>query len=302
MRQFRSDSLGLVGSVTAILRDLIHERLGLSYDPERFEQVADRLAPLVVARGFGSFMDYYYLLKYENDPDEWLRVMDALSVRETYFWREIDQLRAVVNDIVPQLARRSRGAPVHIWSVPCASGEEPLTVAMLLEDAGWFDRADIRITGSDASPAAIAKARSGQYGERSFRNLPPALRDRYFVEAADGWQVVPALHDRVQYDIVNLMDTDAVARHARVPIVLCRNLFIYFSERSILRAVDALARAMPRPGYLCLGTSESLLRLDTPFALREIGGAFVYQVGEGCGGVGDAEGATLGAQDRREIE
>src|SRR5688572_17305200 len=167
---FRSDSLGLVGSVTAILRDLIHDRLGLSYEPAAFDQVADRLAPLVVARGFGSFMDYYYLLKYENDADEWLRVMDALSVRETYFWREIDQLRALVDVIVPDVVRASPGDPVRIWSVPCASGEEPLTVAMLLEEAGWFDRADIRIVGSDASQAAIAKARAGRYGGRSFRN------------------------------------------------------------------------------------------------------------------------------------
>ena len=298
MRQFRADSLGLVGSVTAILRDLIHERLGLSYEPGTFEQVADRLAPLVVARGFSSFMDYYYLLKYENDPDEWLRVMDALSVRETYFWREIDQLRALVTEIVPQVVRRARGEPVRIWSMPCASGEEPLTVAMLLEEAGWFERADIRIAGSDASPTAVAKARAGRYGERSFRNLPAELRARYFLEDGDGWQVVPHLHDRVQYDVVNLMDSEAVARHAGVPVILCRNLFIYFSERSILRAVNSFAGAMRRPGYLCLGTSESLLRLDTPFALREIGGAFVYQLDEG---VAEVDGAALGAQRRKGI-
>jgi chemotaxis protein methyltransferase CheR len=99
------------------------------------------------------------------------------------------------------------------------------------------------------------------------------------VAEGDEWAIVPHLHARVQYDVVNLMDTDTVAAHARAPIVLCRNLFIYFSERSILRAIEALARVMPRPGYLCLGTSESLLRLKTPFELREIGGAFVYTLG-----------------------
>ena len=296
MRHFRSDSLGLAGSVTAILRDLIHERLGLAYEADAFDQVADRLAPLVVARGFGSFMDYYYLLKYENDADEWLRVMDALSVRETYFWREIDQLRAVVDVIVPRVVSASRGGPINIWSIPCASGEEPLTVAMLLEEAGWFERADIRITGSDASSAAIARAHEGRYGERSFRNLPADLRARYFTEEADGWHVVPHLQHRVQYEVVNVMDVEAVTRRARVPIILCRNLFIYFSERSILRAIDAFARVMPRPGYLCLGTSESLLRLATPFELREIGGAFVYQLDDGV----DAAGGTALAAQRRQ--
>jgi chemotaxis protein methyltransferase CheR len=224
-------------------------------------------------------MDYYYLLKYGNDADEWRRVMDALSVRETYFWREIDQLRAVVDVIVPDLVAASPGLPLRIWSIPCASGEEPLTLAMLLDEAGWFDRADVRIAASDASPAAIERARAGRYRERSFRNLPPERRARYFERDGDEWAVVPHLQARVHYDVVNLMDADAVAEHARVPIVVCRNLFIYFSERSILRAVDLLGRSMLRPGYLCLGTSESLLRLQTPFELREIGGAFVYTLG-----------------------
>src|SRR5688572_10748118 len=98
--QYRADSLGLCGSVTTLFHDLIHDQLGLVYEPHQFDQVADRLAPLIVARGFGSFMDYYYLLKYSAEPDEWLRVIDALAVQETYFWREIDQLRAVVECVV----------------------------------------------------------------------------------------------------------------------------------------------------------------------------------------------------------
>jgi chemotaxis protein methyltransferase CheR len=309
----RAESLGLAGSVTAILRDLLHERLGLSYQAHQFTQVADRLAPLVIARGFGSFMDYYYLLKYDDDRDEWLRVIDALSVQETYFWREIDQLRAVVDVVVPMLADGLRGAPLRIWSMPCASGEEPLTLAMLLEEAGWFGRLPIEIVGSDASPSAIAKARAGRYGERAFRNLPPALRERYFTPAtrvppaeADSCErwgsrpetvVDPKLHGRVQFDVVNVMDGAAVASHAAAPIVLCRNLFIYFSEQSIRRACQAFADAMPRPGYLCLGTSESLLRLATPFNLREIGGAFIYVVD----GAAARQGAAMTAPERTTV-
>jgi chemotaxis protein methyltransferase CheR len=69
---------------------------------------------------------------------------------------------------------------------------------------------------------------------------------------------------------------DEVARHAAAPVIFCRNLFIYFSDRSIRRTLDAFAESMPEPGYLCVGASESLLRLGTPFELQEIGGAFVY--------------------------
>jgi chemotaxis protein methyltransferase CheR len=274
--QYRADSLGLAGSVTTILRDLIHERLGLFYDTQQFDQVADRLAPLVVSRGFASFMDYYYLLKYSAEPEEWLRVMDALAVQETYFWREIDQLRAVVDCVVPGLVNALGGRPLRIWSIPCATGEEPLTIAMLLSEAGWFDRAAIELLASDASPSAIARARKGHYTQRAFRNLPPAMREKYFEAHDHHWSVIPALHRRIAYGVVNLMAEEQVAQQATASVIFCRNVFIYFSDHSIRRALSVFERCMPVPAYLCVGASESLLRRTTIFELQEIGGAFMY--------------------------
>jgi chemotaxis protein methyltransferase CheR len=271
---YRVESLGLSGSVTQILRDLIHQRLGLFYEAAHFDQVADRLAPLVVARGLDSFMDYYYFLKYSEDDQEWCRVMDALAVHETYFWREIDQLRAVVDCVVPQLAACAK--PLRIWSVPCASGEEPLTVAILLAEAGWFDRLPIEIYGSDASPHAVARAKEGRYGQRSFRTLPAQLQEKYFVRADDHWTVSPELRSRVSYDIVNLVAEDEVRRHASAPIIFCRNVFIYFSEDSIRRVMAVLEETMPVPGYLCVAAAESLLKRTVSFELQDIGGSFIY--------------------------
>ena len=272
----QADSLGLSGAALPLLAAVIQERLGLSYDASRYDILADRLAPLVVERGFESFLDYYYLLKYDADAaDEWRRVMDALSTTETYFWREVDQLRAAVDHLVPAVA--AGGGTVRIWSVPCATGEEPLTIAMLLEEAGWFARAPIEIHASDASPAAIERARSGRFRERSFRTLPPALREKYFTADGGGWTVDPALHARVtSWSVVNLVCEGDVAPRARVPIVFCRNVFIYFSPATVTRVVDTFARAMPPRAWLCLGASESLLKLRTRFALEEVGGAFVY--------------------------
>ena len=279
--QFRAESLGLAGHVTTILRDLVHERLGLFYEPSHFDQLADRVAPLIVARGLGSFMDYYYLLKYSEDADEWSRVMDALAIQETYFWREIDQLRAIVDHVIPKLVDELRGRPLRIWSVPCATGEEPLTLAMLLQEGGWFARAPIEILASDASRAAIARATLGRYRSRAFRNLAPALRDKYFTADGDQWVVAQELQRRVSYDVVNLVARDEVARHASAPIIFCRNVFIYFSDRSIQRALETFAEFMPEPAFLCVGASESLLRLGSPFQLQELGGAFVYTKPEG---------------------
>jgi chemotaxis protein methyltransferase CheR len=275
----QSDALGLSSRALPLMRDLIHERLGLFYESDRFDILADRLSPLVVERGFESFLDYYYLLKYdEAAPDEWRRVMDALSVAETFFWREIDQLQAIVNQIVPSLVRAHPGVPVRIWSVPCATGEEPLTLAMLLDTQGWFERALIEIHASDASPAALARAKAGRYRGRAFRSLPPDVRERYFRPAgAEEWTVSPALVERVcSWTVANLMCESDIALRARVPIILCRNVFIYFSQAAVERTVQAFARATPDPAYLCLGAAESLLKFNTPFTLEQIDGAFVY--------------------------
>lgn len=295
--RFRVDSLGLAGHLTTIIRDLVHERLGLFYEATQFDQLGDRLAPLVVARGLSSFMDYYYVLKYSEDPDEWGRVMDALAVQETYFWREIDQIHAIVEQVVPRLVDALGGRPLRIWTVPCATGEEPLTIAMALEEAGWFDRAPIEIVASDASRAAIDKAMRGRYGGRAFRNLSAARRERYFTAAGDQWVVSPELQRRVRYDVVNLVAADEVARHADAPIIFCRNVFIYFSDRSMRRTLDAFAQFMPDPAYLCVGASESLLRLATRFELQEIGGAFIYVKN----GVSDSAPAAMPMPNRERV-
>ncbi len=126
--------------------------------------LADKLSPLVVERGLNSLLDYYYLLKYDDSAqDEWQNVMDTISVLETYFWREIDSVHALVNVILPRWAAQTGNAPFRIWSAACASGEEPLTLAMALQEANWFDRLHIEIYASDASPLAIEKAQKGVF-------------------------------------------------------------------------------------------------------------------------------------------
>jgi chemotaxis protein methyltransferase CheR len=275
---FEPETLGLPPTGLPVLLELVHDRTGLFFDNGRRDMFAERMAPLVVQRGFRSFLDLYYLLKYDEAGAQqgWRQVLDALSVPETYFWREVDQIRAVVCRIVPELARRSRG-PIRIWSAPCATGEEPLTIAMALEEAGWFDRASIEIHASDGSPAAIAKARAGRYRQRAMRALPPALKDKYFVADGDTFSPRAELARRISsWSVVNLMQPEDIAPFARSPIVFCRNAFIYFSPQAIKRVVNTFATLMPVPGYLCVGASESLLNITTAFSLEELDGAFVY--------------------------
>jgi chemotaxis protein methyltransferase CheR len=262
-----------------LLRDLVLTHTGMFYDQSRLDFLRDRLAPLAIERGFDSFLDYYYLLKYDaNAAQEWIHAIDALSVQETYFWREFDQIRALVDIVVPGLLERRRG-PVRIWSVPCASGEEPLSIAMALTEAGLLGRAPIEIHASDASEAALRRARAGRYGRRAFRQLPDGLRDKYFDhDAVRGeWIVKAELHRRVtSWTRVNVVRRDEVEALGACDVIVCRNLFIYFKATTVNEVVDMFADLMPSPAFLCVGASESLLRLTTRFDLREIGGAYVY--------------------------
>ena len=262
-----------------LIRDLVHDRTGLFYDDGRLDVVADRLTPLAAARGFDSLLDYYYLLKYDQQADEeWVRAVDALSVRETYFWREFDQVRALTDVILPSLVALHRRA-IRIWSVPCATGEEPLSLAMALTEAGWFGRVPIELHAGDASGEALDRARRGRYGMRAFRQLPPEFRERYFdYDAQAGeWVARPALHQRVSSWVrINVMQPAELRALKGADVVFCRNLFIYFREAGVRQVVNGLAALMSSPGFLCVGAAESLLRLGTPFDLEDVGGAYVY--------------------------
>lgn len=262
-----------------LLRDVIASQAGIHYDDDRMDLMRDRLAPLAVERGFDSLLDYYYLLKYDDDAaTEWPRVMDALSVQETYFWREADHFRALASVIIPRLIERQRRT-IRIWSIPCASGEEPLSIAIALSEANAFAEAQIEIHASDASEAALAKARAGRYGRRAFRQLPDDLKEKYFTRdgAKDEWTIKPDLSSRVtSWSRVNIVNAAARDPRASSDIIFCRNLFIYFTPACVREVALNLARAMPSPGYLCVGAAESLLKAGAGFDLQELGGAYVY--------------------------
>jgi chemotaxis protein methyltransferase CheR len=274
-----TESVPLPATVFTILRDLIQERTGICFESDKRDLLADKLSARAIERGFSNFLDYYYLLRYGPDSEmEWPHVQDALSVQETYFCREMGQIQALTRDILPAYAAAYPGQPAQIWCAACATGEEPLTIAMELLETGWYERLPIRIVASDASPAAIAKARRGIYRERSFRSIPKALQDKYFTAVAGAWQVAAELSARVEFAQANLMNADEIGEFARSPFIFCRNVFIYFSPESISRTVKLFAKKMQRPGYLFVGASESLLKLSTDFELQPAGDAFVYSL------------------------
>lgn len=275
--QFYSASVGLSEGAFTLLRDMIHEKTGLFYEAQKRDLLGDKLASLVLNRGMDNFLDYYYFLKYDQQAElEWVKVMDALSVQETYFYREADQIKTLVDIVVPKYARENPLQPLRIWSAACASGEEPLSIAMALEESGWFSRHPIEIYASDASTSALEKARGRLYRERSFRNLSPALSSKYFSKKDGLHEVSPEIHSRIRWSQANVFDEKDIFWLAGSHVIFCRNMFIYFSEQTIRKTVQFFSDRMPSPGYLFVGAAESLLKMTNDFRLENMGGAFVY--------------------------
>lgn len=275
---YLTESPPLSEHVFSLLRDLIQERLGLSYSPDKLEIVRDRLAPLVAELNLGSFLDYYYLLKYQEDNQaQWHRTQTALAVRETFFWREADQIALAAGELVPALQRRLKGQPVRIWHAACASGEEPYSMAIALQEAGCFNTGPVEIIATDFDQESLRMARDGLYRERSFRALPLDLRQKYFTQHQNGLSRLDDLiRSRVQFMYLNLVDQAAAAVMGQYDIIFCRNVFIYFNDATIQQVANQFYQGLRCPGYLFLGAAESLLRVKTGFRLAEMAKCFVY--------------------------
>jgi chemotaxis protein methyltransferase CheR len=261
--------------VLRLLSSIVHERTGILFEEDRHDLLAEKVHPLAEDRGCVSLLDYYYLLKYEeNGTADWERVMDAISVQETYFWREMDQLRILVDVLVPRWFERN-SRPLRIWSAASATGEEPYSIVMALAEAGWSNH-PIEVQASDGSLSALKKAREAVFRENAFRTLPRALREKYFSKVPQGWKLDPRLTQRVTFQRANLLAADEIDQLARAAVIFCRNVFIYFSPHAVRQTLATFARRMPENGHLFVGAAESLLRLTADFELREIGNAFAY--------------------------
>lgn len=254
----------------AILSSLIEERLGLHYGAEDADALAERLAPRIEEHGFGSLLDYYYFLRYDDASRRELDALaDALVVNETYFFRETDALQVVVG-LLEELGGHRR-----VWCAASSSGEEPYTLAMLLDGRGMLDR--VELVASDISPRALARAREGLYRGRSLRALPDDMRLRYFDEEQGGVRLHPRVRSAVTFVQRNLVDDAALATLGSFDVIVCRNVLIYFRDERVRRVVERLTERLVLGGHLVVGASESLLRLGTSLTCVERGGAFLYR-------------------------
>ncbi len=267
-------AVALSPQVFSILSGLIEERTGIHYGPDDRALLAEKLEPRALERGFESLLDYYYYLRYDpGAAAELAQLVDALVVNETYFFRERAALDIAIDVFVTELVRA--GMRPRIWCAACATGEEPLTLAMLLDAAGLLDA--VTLVASDISGKALAHAREGMYFRRSLRALPPDVAGRWLVPAGNGMRVERRIAQAVDFRRVNLVEQAEVAALGQFDVVLCRNVLIYFSDTTVESVVAALARALRPKGRLIVGASESLLRFESGLICEERAGAFFYR-------------------------
>lgn len=261
-----------------MIAELVRRHCGLHFGPEsRFvleRRVAHRLRQLELT----SFAAYHYILRSSDaERDELSLLIDDLTVNETFFFREIGQLRGLIREIIPAVRLERPDEPVSIWSAGCSSGEEPYTVAMLALEAGLDLGRELRIVASDISRRVLGKARQGMYREASFRETDDLMREKYFTEKDGEWRISDHVRSAIDFVHLNLMDPAKVELIGPMDVVLCRNVIIYFDGDGKKRVIRTFFDRLRPGGHLLLGHSESLMSISSDFQLKHLRSDLVYQ-------------------------
>ena len=265
-----------------LLREFIHERFGLFFEENQRSSLRSRLAGRLSGLGLSSFEDYYRYLRFgPQRVEEEARMISHLTNNETYFFRESAQLQVfgdVVLRTVKERKARTGDRTLRVLSVGCSTGEEALTLAMIVYDSGQFFWGwDVKIVGVDVDPEALGKAGRGVYHPNSFRAMTAAATDRHFVKVPTGMQAKDVLRRMVTLRQGNLLEATSYEGLGLVDVVFCRNVLIYFSDATTLRAVRLFHDVLEPGGYLFLGHAESLSRITDTFTPIRFQGAMVYQ-------------------------
>ena len=263
-----------------MFRELFYRKTGIWFEETKRYFVDRRLSERILASGNGGFRQYYQKLRSSDNASEWQALINAMTVNETYFFREVHQFECLVNSMLEEIAeQKTRGGRIRIWCIPSSSGEEPYSVALyLLERWRRISEFDVEILASDIDTDALERAREGVYSARSVQYVPREYLLKYFLPLPGGeYQLCEDVRSAVAFSQINLMDPRDTSAFTDIDVVFCRNLLIYFDDISRRRAAETLYDALAPGGFVCLGHSESMSRISSLFTLRRFPDAIVYQ-------------------------
>ena len=240
-------------------------RLGHLQDISRQQDLATILRRRMQQTGCSLYRDYRPLLQ---QAAEWEALDPLLTVPETYFFRMPSHFEALAQDVVPQVMDANRGSrSLRILSAGCATGEEPYTLRILLNErfpelADW----NISIVGADLSLSALELARTGVYTEWSLRATSAARRIANFSVEGKHFRLKPSARAGVVFRRENLL-TPVPPEEPKFDIIFCRNVLIYFTDAAIRATIERLTERLRPAGFLFLGPAESLRGMTADFHL-----------------------------------
>lgn len=234
---------------------LLHRRSGLVLTPDKIGLFDRRLPPVLGRFGLKTSAQLVRELRLGNDSLA-AALAEAMTVNDTWFFRDPDQF-AALRSLLPRMLARRGGKRLRVWSAGCASGQEAYSLAILLDELGLTARGwMVDLIATDLSAEAIARAERGHYtGFEIQRGLSEGQREKYFTAENGGFSVCRRLRRLVRFRRFNLLDSFGWLDD--LDLVLCRNVLIYFDRATKLDILERAADCMAENGLLLLGETES---------------------------------------------
>lgn len=258
------------------LCDAIYQDSGIVLGESKRYLVDARLTPMLRAESLDGLDSLCNLIRAVSGAKLRSRVVEAMTTNETSFFRDLKPFDALRDVVFPELFGRKQAVRrIRVWCAACSSGQEPHSIGILwreLAPPGW----DLRITATDLSDEILAKARSGRYLQLEVnRGLPARYLVKYFEREGADWIVKPAVRELIGWERFNLLDD--MRRLGPFDLVFCRNVLIYFDEKTKTRIISGIRARMHREAYLFLGASETTLNLDETLVRKVVGPSVAYQ-------------------------
>lgn len=254
------------------LRSYIYELCGIYYQDNKKYLLESRLQKRINYLNLKSYEQYLDFIKFNpGGKSEQRYLFEAITINETFFFRNQPQLDALISNIIPELIsiKKSSCFKLRIWSAASSSGEEAYSIAMALNESirPKYPNMEFEIVGTDISQSVVDIARRGVYREYSIRNTPAYYLNKYFKNSGGNFEIDQNIKKYVSFKILNLYDDPAMKAMNSFDVIFCANVLIYFDMKSKMKVVSHLYNNLNRGGYLFIGYAETLNGISKAFKL-----------------------------------